>query len=133
VLLPSQPGTNGILRLFFYLLLFGLLKFDEDINISDIIISFVEKLSSIIRSQAQQLNHQINSFLYSFTYNIESRLLPNDLIILINQEEYHRGQTGYQQGVAELIRCAREDGEPIQFIIAEFEFNSESRITLHSH
>jgi hypothetical protein len=45
---------------------------DEDINTSATIIPFVEILDPITRSRAQQLNHQVNSFLYSCAYNIES-------------------------------------------------------------
>jgi hypothetical protein len=45
---------------------------DEDINTSTTIISSVVILGPITRSRAQQLNHQVNSFLYSSTYNIES-------------------------------------------------------------
>jgi hypothetical protein len=57
---------------------------DEDINTLATIIPSIEILSPITRSRAQQLNHQVNSFFCSSTYNIESRLLPNDLIILRN-------------------------------------------------
>jgi hypothetical protein len=57
---------------------------DEDINNSATIIPSVEILGPITRSRAQQLNHPINSFLCSSAYNIESRLLPNDLIVLRN-------------------------------------------------
>jgi hypothetical protein len=35
----------------------------------------------------------------------------------------------YQEGAVEPRRCAREGDEPIQFKIAEFESNSESRTT----
>jgi hypothetical protein len=66
-------------------------------------------------------------------YNIESRLLPNDLLVLRNQAEDHGGQTEHQEGSREPRRRAREGGEPIQFRIAEFEFNSESRTTLYSN
>jgi hypothetical protein len=45
---------------------------DEDINTSATIIPSVEIVGSITRSRAQQLNHQVNSFLCSSTYNIES-------------------------------------------------------------
>jgi hypothetical protein len=57
---------------------------DEDINTSATIIPYVEILGPITRSRAQQLNHQVNSFLCSSAYNIESRFLPNYLIILRN-------------------------------------------------
>jgi hypothetical protein len=62
---------------------------DEDINTSATIIPSIEILGPITRSRAQQLNHQVNSFLCSSAYNIESQLLPNDLIILRNQGEEH--------------------------------------------
>jgi hypothetical protein len=102
---------------------------DEDINTSATIIPSVDILDPITRSLAQQLNHQVNSFLCSSTYNIESRLLPNDLIVLRNQGKDHGGQTEYQEGAGEPMRHAREGGEPIQFRITEFESNSEFRTT----
>jgi hypothetical protein len=102
---------------------------DEDINTLATIIPSIEIVDPITRSRAQQLNHQVNSFLCSSTYNIESQLLPNDLIVLRNQGEDHRGQTEHQEGAGEPRRCAREGGEPFQFRIAEFESNSESRTT----
>jgi hypothetical protein len=74
---------------------------DEDINTSATIIPSVEILDPITRSRAQQLNHQVNSFLCSSAYNIESRLQSNDLIILRNQGEDHGGQTEHQEGVVE--------------------------------
>jgi hypothetical protein len=58
---------------------------DEDINTSATIIPSVKILGPITRSRAQQLNHQVNSFLCSSAYNIKIRLLPNDLIVLSNQ------------------------------------------------
>jgi hypothetical protein len=105
---------------------------DEDINTSATIIPSVEIVDPITRSRAQQLNHQINSFLCSSTYNIESRLLPNDLIVLRNQGEYHGGQMEHQEGAGEPRRRAREGGKPIQFRIAEFKSNSESRTISYS-
>jgi hypothetical protein len=106
---------------------------DEDINTLATIIPSIEILGPITRSQAQQLNHQVNSFLCSSACNIESRLLPNDLIVLRNQGEDHGGQTEHQDGAGEPSRCAREGGEPIQFGIAEFESNSESKTTSYSN
>jgi hypothetical protein len=108
-------------------------KDDEDINTLATIIPSVEILGPITRSRAQQLNHQVNSFLCSSTYNIESRLLPNDLIILRNQGEDHGGQMEHQEGAGEPRRRAREGGKPIQFRIAEFESNSEFRTTSYSN
>jgi hypothetical protein len=81
-------------------------KLDEDINASATIIPSVEILGPITRSRAQQLNHQVNSFLCSSAYNIESRLLPNDLIVLRNQGEDHEGQMEHQEGVGQPRRCA---------------------------
>jgi hypothetical protein len=106
---------------------------DEDINTLATIIPSIEILGPITRSRAQQLNYQVNSFLCSSAYNIESRLLPNDLIVLRNQGEDHGGQMEHQEGAGEPRRRAREGGEPIQFGIAEFESNSESRTTSYSN
>jgi hypothetical protein len=102
-------------------------------NTSATFISFIEILGPITRSRGQQLNHQVNSFVCTSTYNIKSRLLPNDLIVLWNQGEDHGGQTEHQEGAGEPRRCAREGGEPIQFGITEFESNLESRTTSYSN
>jgi hypothetical protein len=102
---------------------------DEDINTSATIIPLVEILDPITQSRAQQLNHQVNSFFCSSAYKIESRLLPNNLIVLRNQGEDHGGKIYHQEGAGDPSRRARECGEPIQFGIAEFESNSESRTT----
>jgi hypothetical protein len=102
---------------------------DEDINTLAIIIPSVEILGPLIQSRAQQLNHQVNSFLCSSAYNIEYRLLTNNLIILRNHGEDNGGQMEHQEGAGEPSRRAREGGEPIQFGIIEFESNSESRTT----
>jgi hypothetical protein len=106
---------------------------DEDINSLATIIPSVEILGPITRSRAQQLNHQVNSFLCSSAYNIESRLLPNDLSVLRNQGKDHGGQTEHQEGAGEPRRRAREGDEPIQFGITEFESNSEFRTTSYSN
>jgi hypothetical protein len=45
---------------------------DEDINTLATIIPSTEILGPITRSRAQQLNHQVNSFLCSSAYNIKS-------------------------------------------------------------
>jgi hypothetical protein len=106
---------------------------DDNINTSATIIPSIEILGPITRSQAQQLNHQVNSFLCSSAYNIKSRLLPNDLIVLRNQVEDHEGQKEHQEGAGEPRRRAREGGEPMQFGIAEFESNSEYMTTSYSN
>jgi hypothetical protein len=86
---------------------------DEYINTLATMIPSVEIVGPITRSRAQQLNHQVDSFLCSSTYNIESRLLPNDLIVLRNQGEDHGAQTKHEEGAGEPRRHAREGGEPI--------------------
>jgi hypothetical protein len=86
---------------------------DEDINTSATIIPCIEIVGPITRSRAQQLNHEVNSFLCSSTYNIGSQLLPNDLIVFRDQAEDHVGQTEHQEGAGEPRRRAREGGEPI--------------------
>jgi hypothetical protein len=91
---------------------------DEDINTLATIIPSVEIVGPITRSRAQQLNHQVNSFLCSSTYNIESQLISNDLIVFRNQGEDHGRQTEQQEGAGEPRRRAREGGKPIQFVIA---------------
>jgi hypothetical protein len=106
---------------------------DEDINTLATIIPSIDILGPITRSRAQQLNHQINSFLCSSAYNIESQLLPNNLIIPRNQGKDHGGQTEHQEGAGEPMRYAREGGDPIQFGITEFESNSEFRTTSYSN
>jgi hypothetical protein len=106
---------------------------DEDINTLATIIPSIEILGPITRSRAQQLNHQVNSFLCSSAYNIESQLLHNNLIVFRNQGEDHGGQTEHQKGAGEPRRRAQEGGEPIQFGIVEFESNSESRTTSYSN
>jgi hypothetical protein len=106
---------------------------DEDINTLATIIPSVEILDPITWSRAQQLNHQVILFLCSSAYIIESQLLPNDLNVLRNLGEDHGGQIEHQEGAGEPRRCAQEGGEPIQFRIAEFESNSESRTTSYSN
>jgi hypothetical protein len=71
---------------------------DEDINTSGTIIPSIEILGPITRLQAHQLNHEVNSFLCSSAYNIESRLLPNDLIVFRNQGEDYGAQMEHQEG-----------------------------------
>jgi hypothetical protein len=114
---------------------------DEYINTSATIIPSVEILGPITRSQAQQLNRQVNSFLCSSAYNIESRLLPNDLIVLRNQGEDHRGQTEHQEGAREPRRHAREDDVRVQLGVQDhlvFKLTSRLHTTsvldvLHMH
>jgi hypothetical protein len=79
---------------------------DEDINTSATIIPSIQIVGPVTQSRARQLNHPVNSFLCSSTYNIESRLLPNHLIVLRNQGEDNGGQTEHQEGAGEPRRRA---------------------------
>jgi hypothetical protein len=44
----------------------------------------IEVQGPITGSRAQQLRHQVNSFLCSSTNDLENSLLPNDLIVIRN-------------------------------------------------
>jgi hypothetical protein len=67
-----------------------------------------------MRSQAQQLCRQVNSFLYSSANNLENRLLTNDLIVIRNQGVDHGGHVGHQEGAQEPRKHAQQGGGPIQ-------------------
>jgi hypothetical protein len=112
-----------------------LLGCDEDITTSDTIISSIELQGSITRSREQQLCHEENSFLCSFANDLENRLLPNNLIIIRNQEVDHGEYARHQEGAGESRKHAQHGGSPSQFRIQEsdFESNSESRSTLRSN
>jgi hypothetical protein len=45
-----------------------------------------------MRSRAQQLRRQVNSFLCSSGNDLENRWLPNDLIVIKNQGVDHEGR-----------------------------------------
>jgi hypothetical protein len=83
-------------------------------------------------SRAQQLRHQVNSFLCSSANDYENRWLPNELIVIRNQGVDHGGHVGHQDGVGDPRKYAEQGGGPSQFGIQEsdFEYNSETRTTL---
>jgi hypothetical protein len=54
-----------------------------------------------MRSQAQQLHRQVNSFLCSSTNDLDNILLSNDLIIIRNQGLDHGGHVGHQEGAGD--------------------------------
>jgi hypothetical protein len=54
-----------------------------------------------MRSQAQQLHHQVNSFLCSSANDPKNRLLYNDLIVITNQRVDHGGHVRHQEGTRE--------------------------------
>jgi hypothetical protein len=68
-----------------------------------------------MRSRAQQLHHQVNSFLCSSANDLENRLLPNDLIVIRNQGVDHGEHAGHQEGAREPRKHAQHGGSPSQF------------------
>jgi hypothetical protein len=54
-----------------------------------------------MRSQAQQLHRQVNSFLCSSTNDLDNILLSNDLIVIRNQGLDHGGHVGHQEGAGD--------------------------------
>jgi hypothetical protein len=77
---------------------------DEDITMSHTTTPSIELQEPITRSQAQQLCHQVNSFLCSFTNDLENRLLHNNLIVIRNQGVNHGGHVGHQEGAREPMK-----------------------------
>jgi hypothetical protein len=82
-----------------------------------------------MRSRAQQLRHQVNSFSCSSANDLENRLLPNNLIIIRNQGVDHGEHARHQEGAGEPRKHAQYGGSPTQFRIQEsdFESNLEAR------
>jgi hypothetical protein len=70
-----------------------------------------------MRSRAQQLRRQVNSFLYSSANDLENRLLHNDLIVIRNRGVNHREHVGHQEGAGELSKHAQHGRSPSQFEI----------------
>jgi hypothetical protein len=88
-----------------------------------------------MRSQAQHLRCQVNSFLCSSANDLENRWLHNDLIVIRNQGVDHGGHMSHQEGVGDPRKHAQQGRGPSQFRVQEsnFESNSESRTTLPSN
>jgi hypothetical protein len=61
----------------------------------------IEVQGPIMRSQAQQLHRQVNSFLCSSTNDLDNILLSNDLIVIRNQGLDHGGHVGHQEGAGD--------------------------------
>jgi hypothetical protein len=82
----------------------------------------------ITRLRAQQLRHQVNSFLCSSANDLENRWLPNDLIVIMNQGVDHGAHVGHQEGAEDPRKHTQQGGGTIQFRIQEsgIESNSES-------
>jgi hypothetical protein len=74
---------------------------DEDITTSDTTIPSIELQGPIMRSRAQQLRRQVNSFLCSSANDLENRLLQNDLIVIRNQGVDHGEHAEHQEGAGE--------------------------------
>jgi hypothetical protein len=87
---------------------------DEDITTSNTTIPSIELQGPITRSRAQQLRHQVNSFLCSWANDLENRLLPNDLIDIRNQGVDHGEHAGHQEGVGEPRKHAQHFESPRQ-------------------
>jgi hypothetical protein len=88
---------------------------DEDITMSDTTIPFIELQGPITRLRAQQLHHQVNSFLCLSANDLENRLLPNDLIDIRNQGVVHEEHAGHKEGAGEPMKHAQHGGSPSQF------------------
>jgi hypothetical protein len=83
---------------------------DEDITTSETTTPSIEVQGPIMRSRAQQLYHQVNSFLCSFANDLENRWLPNDLIVIRNQGVDHGGHVGHQQGAGDPRKHVQQGG-----------------------
>jgi hypothetical protein len=88
-----------------------------------------------MRSRAQQLCRQVNSFLCSSANDLENRLLCNELIVIRNQGVDNREHAGHQEAAAEPRKHTQHGGSSSQLGIQEsyFKSNSEYRTTLHSN
>jgi hypothetical protein len=73
---------------------------------SDTTIPSIELQGSITRSRAQQLCCQVNSFLCSPANDLENILLPNNLIVIMNQGVDHGEHVGHQEGARETRKHA---------------------------
>jgi hypothetical protein len=73
----------------------------------------------------RHISNTVISFLCSSINYLENQLLPNDLIILRNHGDDEEDEW-------DIKRALERQGDPIQFRIPEFDFesNSESRTTL---
>jgi hypothetical protein len=107
---------------------------DEYITTSDTTTP-IEVQGPIMRSRAQQLRRQVNSFLRSSPNDLDNRLLPNDLIVIRNQGVDHGGHVGHQEDAGEPRRHTQQGGGPSQFGVQEsdFESNLEFMTTLPSN
>jgi hypothetical protein len=54
-----------------------------------------------MRSQAQQLCHQVNSFLCLSANDLENTRLPNDLVVIRNQGLDHGEHVGHLEGAGD--------------------------------
>jgi hypothetical protein len=83
IFLHASLGVEGWLGVG-WVVDFGWFECDEDITMLDTTIPSIELQGLIMRSRAQQLCRQVNSFLSSSANDLENRLLPNDLIVIRN-------------------------------------------------
>jgi hypothetical protein len=79
---------------------------------------------SITCARARQLNLQVISFLRNYSCAFESSMLPNDLIVLRNEEEDQQGHGKDLGGVEDQRGRPDQDGSPNRF---DFVLVSDSR------
>ena len=82
----------------------------------------------ITRAYVRQLNLGVSSFLSKSLYNFENRLLPNDYVMLRNQEEDQETHIGGLGGMKDQQAHLSEDGGPNQL---DFKCVLESRSNQH--
>jgi hypothetical protein len=75
----------------------------------------IEVQGPIMRSQAQQLHHQVNSFLSLSANDLENRWLHNVLIVIRNQGVDHGEHVGHQEGAGVPRKHAQQHEGPSQF------------------
>jgi hypothetical protein len=111
-LLIIQVTQGSVLLIVFIIII------DEDITTLDTTTPSIEMQGPITRSQVQQLRRQVNSFLCSSANDHENRWLPNDLIVIRNQEVDRGGHVGHQEGAGDPRKHTQQ---------GEVQANSESR------
>ena len=88
----------------------------------------VDIAGAITRARARQLNKHVSSFLCNSFNDFENRLLPNDVIVLMNHKEGQETLEGEFGGGEDPFGRPIQDGGPTH---DEFEINSDSRTSPH--
>ena len=101
---------------------------DEDITPSDAFADPPTVMQGPMTwARMRQLNLEVSSFLSDHFHTFENRLLPNDVILLRNIGEGHKGLRGSGGGDDDQQGRPTQAGGPIQ---QEFESTSASRTSL---